>query len=193
MGREKKFSRLELWDATRTLILEVGYLGFTFSLLANRLDISRAAIYKQFHNKEELIMDFMVYEMDYSIKLLQSIDLTQTFDEQIEELLRKMYSMKDVHQVLSLASVIPITTNYVSEQKQKLSMMHRDMYAPLVAIIECGKREGKIAQERSSAILLGFVFQAIEVPNFERLSEDDLIKEIKSFILFGLTGQQTVY
>lgn len=192
MGREKKFSRLELWDATRTLILEVGYLGFTFSLLANRLDVSRAAIYKQFHNKEDLIMDFMVHEMEYSIQLLQSIDLTCSFDEQIEDLLRKMYTMKDVHQALSLATVIPITSDYVSAQKQKLGMMHRDLYAPLVAIIECGKREGKIALERSSAILLGFVFQAIEVPNFERLSEEQLIQEIKQFILYGLTGEQIV-
>lgn len=190
MGREKKFSRLELWDATRTLILEVGYLGFTFSLLANRLDVSRAAIYKQFPNKEELIMDFMVDEMEYSIKLLQSINLSQSFDEQIEDLLIKMYSMKDVHQALSLASVIPVTSDKVREQKQKLSMMHRDLYAPLVSIIECGKKEGKIAPHRSSAILLGFVFQAIEVPNFERLSEEQLIKEIKQFILYGIIGNE---
>lgn len=189
MGREKKFSRIELWDATRELILEVGYIGCTFSLLAEHLDISRAAIYKQFHTREDLIIEYMVYEMEYSIDLLQSIDATGDFETQLDDLLRKMYSMKDVHRALGFATAIPSTTENVKEQKQKLSRMHRDLYAPLVRIIDKGKEEGKIAPNRSSTILLGFIFQTIDVPNFERLTSEGLVQEMKSFILYGLVGK----
>lgn len=190
MGREKKFSRVELWNATRELILEVGYIGFTFSLLAEKLHISRAAIYKQFHVKEELIIDYMVYEMEYSIELLQSIDATKDFDTQLSDLLRKMYSMKDVHRALGFATTIPSITEHVTYQKQKLSTMHRDLYAPLVRIIDKGKEEGKIALQRSSAMLLGFIFQTIDVPNFEKLTSEDLVQEMKEFILYGLIGEK---
>lgn len=189
MGREKKFSRVELWDATRELVLEVGYVGFTFSLLAERLDISRAAIYKQFHNKEDLMIDYMVYEMEFSINLLQSIDATKDFEHQLDDLLHKMYSMKEVHQVLGLAMTIPPTTEHVVQQKQKLGEMHRDLYAPLIRIIDQGKSEGKIAQHRSPHMLLGFIFQTIDVPNFGKLTSEQLIQEMKEFILYGLIGQ----
>ncbi|MBQ0140864.1 MAG: TetR/AcrR family transcriptional regulator [Kurthia sp.] len=189
MGREKKFSREELWDATRELVLEVGYTGFTFSLLAERLDISRAAIYKQFHNKEDLMIDYMVYEMEFSIALLQSIDANKDFEHQLDDLLNKMYSMKDVHQALGLATTIPSTTEHVIQQKQKLGGMHRDLYAPLVKVIDQGKSEGKIAQHRSANMLLGFIFQTIDVPNFERLTPENLIQEMKEFILYGLIGK----
>lgn len=189
MGRDKKFSRIELWDATRELILEVGYVGFTFSLLAEKLNISRAAIYKQFQKKENLLIDYMVDEMEYSIELLQTIDASVDFESQLDDLLIKMYSMKDIHMALGFATSIPEITEHVKEQKQKLSTMHRDLYAPLVRIIDKGKSEGKIEQERSSFLLLGFIFQTIDVPNFGKLTSEQLIKEMKSFILYGLMGK----
>lgn len=189
VGRDKKFSRIELWDATRELILEVGYIGFTFSLLAEKLNISRAAIYKQFQKKENLIIDYMVDEMVNTVELLQSIDASGDFESQFDDLIRKIYLKKDVHQVLGFATSIPAVTEHVKEQKQKLMGMHRDMYAPLVRIIEQGKSEGKIDKQRSSALLLGFIFQTIDVPNFEGLSPEQLIIEMKKFILFGLIGE----
>ncbi|EKU43691.1 TetR family transcriptional regulator [Lysinibacillus fusiformis ZB2] len=49
MGRDKKFSEQDLWHHTHQLLLSVGYQGFTMSLLAQSIGVSRAAIYK--HNR----------------------------------------------------------------------------------------------------------------------------------------------
>ena len=62
MARERKFSTDDLFQASKQLLLQHGYEGFTFSLLADQFDVCRA-LYKYYENKEELITDFMIYEM----------------------------------------------------------------------------------------------------------------------------------
>lgn len=60
MARERKFSSDEIFNTTKILLLKYGYEGYTFSLLADTLNVSRAAIYKYYVNKEELIFDYLV-------------------------------------------------------------------------------------------------------------------------------------
>lgn len=57
MARERKFTRDDLYETTKYMLLENGYEGFTFSKLAEKLNVSRGAIYKYFNNKDELITD----------------------------------------------------------------------------------------------------------------------------------------
>lgn len=82
MARERKFSLNELFQQTKQLLLEHGYEGFTFGLLAERLGVSRAAIYKHFENKEEAITAYMVDEMEQVFAKLVHIHDCPTFDEQ---------------------------------------------------------------------------------------------------------------
>ena len=46
MGRDRKFSTLDLFLESKKLVLAVGYEGFTIARLAESLEVSRAAIYK---------------------------------------------------------------------------------------------------------------------------------------------------
>ena len=41
MARERKFSLEELFQTTKQLLLDYGYEGFTFSLLADQLEVAR--------------------------------------------------------------------------------------------------------------------------------------------------------
>lgn len=80
MARERKFTEEELFVAVKHILLAQGYEGFTFSLLADRLEVSRGAIYKYYENKESLITQFMVYEMDQFIHELEKINQLNGYD-----------------------------------------------------------------------------------------------------------------
>ncbi len=90
MGRNRIFSKMDLYIATKEQILQVGYDGFTISHLAGVLGVSRAAIYKQYVNKDELLIDFMLFEMQQSIEDLQKVRQDGTFEQQLEDLLNRM-------------------------------------------------------------------------------------------------------
>ncbi len=106
MPRVRKFSSSEIFSETKKLLLSNGYNGFTIRLLADALDVSRAAIYKYYTNKDELIMDFMIHEMSILIGDLKEIDQTARFEIQMENLLACIFKMKDLHEVLGFASII---------------------------------------------------------------------------------------
>lgn len=189
MGRDKKFSTQDLWQATHELIVETGYQGFSMSLLATKLHVSRAAIYKHYPNKEELLIEFMVEKMRYSVTLLSEIDFTQRFEEQLRDLLERMFQLKDLHQILGMASTIEDVSPIITEKKQILSTMHHKLYAPLNQLIDEGKKQGFIAPSRNNFLLLGFIFQTIDIPNHAGLPLDTFIAEIQDLILHGISNK----
>ena len=187
MGRDKKFSEQDLWQHTHQLLLSAGYQGFKIGLLAQSIGVSRAAIYKQYPNKEELIMAFMVAEMKNSIEHLGNVDFTQCFERQLDDLLIRMFDLRDLHQILGLATKIEDVSPVVTEQKQLLNGMHGGLYVPLQQVIQKGKEEGIIAKERNDFLLLGFIFQLIDMPNHLNLPINEFLKEIKMLILHGIS------
>ncbi len=187
MGREKKFSEQQLWQVTHDLILEKGYQGFTMSIVASRLDVSRAAIYKQYPNKEELIGAFMIHEMKRSVDLLQGVDRTQSFEHQLRDLLTRMFSIKDLHHILGLASTIEDVSDVVTKQKEQLSSMHHGLYEPLLSLIQLGKAEKLIDESQNDFILLGFIFQSIDIPNYAKMSDEDFLNSVQNLLLNGLS------
>lgn len=186
MGRDKKFSTHDLWHATEELLLENGYAGFTMSLLAKKLNVSRAAIYKQYPNKEELIIEFMLEQMQASVDSLQQIDFQQPFEQQLADILERMFEFKDLHQILGMATTIENVSEIVEQKKQQLSGMHHALYEPLDRLINEGKSQGFIHPDQNNFILLGFIFQTIDTPNHLGLPLENFIQEIKNLILYGI-------
>jgi len=82
MARESKFTKSELYQATNRLLLQYGYAGFHFGLLAEQLNVSRAALYKYFNNKDELITEYMAYEMEQFMQDLEKVNKYHSFEEQ---------------------------------------------------------------------------------------------------------------
>ena len=88
MARKKKFNQRELYEATAQLMLEIGYDRFSFQLLADKLHVTRTALYKYYKNKNDLLnaylnnslkevlerLDNMDWSMDYKDKLTLRID-----------------------------------------------------------------------------------------------------------------------
>lgn len=190
MARERKYSTEELFNATKHILLQYGYEGFTFSLLANQLEISRGTLYKYFENKEELITDFMLYEMNLFLTELEGIHTYQHFEEQFDFLIQLMFKNPDIQQLIEMGQHVPIHTNKkVRENKERLSELHLKMYESLQGFIQLGRKEEKLNPKVIDAVILGYIFQAIAIPNHFGIPYSDWIKSIKEMISFGMFNQ----
>lgn len=188
MGRNRKFSTTEMFNATEKLLLKIGYEGFTMGILAEDLDVSRAALYKYYTNKDELITDFMVQNMKDFIERLQGINFTGNFDRQFDQLMEIIFDNKDLHQVLSYAQMINNQGSHrIQENLRVLEIYHKEMYKPLLTFIEQGKAEGKLNDQIPPSILLGFIFQSISIPNHLQMGDKDFLHVVKQLICNGIS------
>ncbi len=188
MARERKFSSVEIFKETERLLLEVGYEGYTIGLLAEALHVSRAAIYKYYTNKEELVINFMLQHMERILEAFGSIDRTQTFDQQFDEILTVITDSKDLHRLLSSTHLINVKGNAELEQKMHtLHLMHRDMYEPLQAVINEGKEQGYVNQDIPTALIVGFIFQSIALPNHMEIPSEQFVQSVKQLVRTGIS------
>ncbi len=190
MGRDRKFSKTDLFIATKKQILQVGYDGFRISHLAEALEVSRAAIYKQYVNKDELLIDFMLFEMEKSITDLQKVRQDGTFEQQLEDLLLRMSHFNEVHQLLGMTSLIQNISEEIIRKKEQLASMHKDLYAPLIRIVTNGKKENYIASHLPDFLIMAFIFQTIDIPSQQNLSKAEQLQYIKQLILHGVSGKK---
>ena len=181
----RKFTKEALYEVTNDLLIQHGYAGLHFGLIAERLEITRGALYKYFKNKDELIIDFMIYEMDKFLQDLKVIRQYKHFNQQLEYLLDIIFKYSRIHQNLSIVYQIP-TTKHVNEKVKQLEIRHHDMYAYLNAFIELGREEKRIHTEFPDHLILGFIFQTVNIPNQTNLPEKQWKTLIMNFLSQGM-------
>lgn len=167
--------------------MEVGYEGYNISLLAEALNVSRAAIYKYYTNKEELVVDFMLDHIQRMIEAFSKVGDTQSFQDQLEEVLDIVLASKDLHRILPITHVIDTRGNEDIERKmERLSELHREMYTPLQAMMNRGKREGMLKADIPNELIIAFIFQSIDLPNHMQIPEETFIHSIKQLVRTGI-------
>jgi TetR/AcrR family transcriptional regulator, repressor of fatR-cypB operon len=187
MARGRKFSNEELFLAVKDLLLDSNYEGFTFGYLADRLDVSRGAIDKYYQNKDELITDFMIYEMQQFIQKLKQIETLSSFDEQFNFLLDTIFNQTEVHQLIHIANKISdISNNKVNNNKKKLEKLPLEMYKYLQSFVQFGKKEGKLKSHIPDSLLLGIIFQSIAIPNHADIPKTEWVHSMKEVLGKGM-------
>ncbi|WML39742.1 TetR/AcrR family transcriptional regulator [Neobacillus sp. OS1-2] len=187
MGRDRKFNTVDLFLCTKKLIIETGYEGFTIGQVAKQLHVSRAAIYKYYQNKDELLLDFMLEEMKNTLTSFSSIPEEFSFLDKINLLLQRIFLSKDLHLILGIQEVIPTNdAPLLDAKKNQLSLMHRELYKPLIHVVQQGKTEGHIDMDLPNEMLLGFIFQSISIPNHSGMDTEQVLEYTKKLILNGI-------
>ena len=187
MARERKFSTEELYKTTKELLLLHGYEGFTFSILADRLEVSRGTLYKYYENKEELITDYMLDEMDRFLLKLQEIQHYEGFERQFNELIKLIFDHAEIHHIIIIALQIPPhISEKVKNNKAKLDVQHLDMYKHLQGFIELGRKEKKLKPHIADGLVLGFIFQTIAIPNHSGIPHSEWVSSIQEIISHGM-------
>ncbi|WP_062353637.1 TetR/AcrR family transcriptional regulator [Bacillus kwashiorkori] len=189
MAREKKFTTKELFQETKQILLENGYDGFTFGILAERLEVSRGAIYKYFDNKDELIVEFMLQEMKNFLVDLNEITQCKNFHEKFNYLIDLIFQNANIHQIIAIGQRISNTRDKrITTKKKELDQLHIKMYHQLDEFIQLGKKTSKVKPSIPNALILGFIFQTIAIPNHFHISRDLWINSIKEIILDGISN-----
>jgi len=187
MARERKFSTEELYLATKQILLQHGYEGFNFSVLAEQLDITRGAIYKYFDNREELITNFMLYEMKLFLLELKEIEQYHAFDDKLTFLLELIFKKSTVPQLIEIGQRIPINGNMkVKENIYQLEKLHLEMYKHLQGFIDLGRQEQKLKASIPDSLILGIIFQSIMIPNHFGITQSEWVRSIKEVLCYGM-------
>ena len=191
LARERKFSTTEIFRETERLLLTVGYEGYTISLLAEALNVSRAAIYKYYTNKEQLIVDFMLEHMEKMIRQFASIDSHQSFTVQLDEVLDIILESKDLHRIFSMAHVVDTKgKEEITKKMVRLNELHKEMYTPLQEMVNKGKEEGLLKESIPNALILAFIFQSIDLPNHMNIPEELFLQSIKTLVCSGILKEK---
>ncbi|WP_211171157.1 TetR/AcrR family transcriptional regulator [Bacillus sp. DNRA2] len=187
VARERKFSTMELFQATEQTLLQHGYEGFTFGILAEKLKVSRGAIYKYYQNKEELIFDYMIAEMETFLKMLSEIEQQKGFSDQFDFLVDAIFAKTEIHALIEVTQHIPVHNNEnVKEKKAMLDQFHLDMYKFLQKFIDLGRAEGILKPNLPDGMMLGFIFQSFTIPNHFGIPRAQWIRGIKEILGYGM-------
>ncbi|MDF1507279.1 TetR/AcrR family transcriptional regulator [Robertmurraya sp. DFI.2.37] len=191
MARDRKFSTEDLYHATKQILLEQGYDGFHFGLLAEKLDISRGAIYKYFDNREELIVNFMRHEMKLFLTELKNVEQFPSFDEKLTFLLELIFKNPAVPRLIEIGQRIPIHENLkMKEDVFKLEDLRLKMYQHLQEFIDLGREEQKLNPSVPDTLILGFIFQSIMIPNHFDIPQSKWVQSIKEILCHGILNHQ---
>lgn len=186
MARERKFNTVDLFQAAKQLLLEYGYDGFTFSLLADRMDVSRAALYKYYENKEELITDFMIYEMEQFLLELKEIEKLSGFNQQFDFLMDFIFTKTEIHHLIKAALQVIAKLEQSNINKEKLEKLPLEMYHYLNSFILKGKEEGKLKSHIPDSLIVGFILQTVAIPNHFGIPHHEWLNSIKEIIRQGM-------
>ena len=185
MARERKFNTVELFHEAKHLLLLHGYDGFTFSLLADRMEVSRAALYKYYENKEELITDFMIYEMEEFLHELKEIEKLEGFEKQFDFLMDLIFKKTEIQHLIK-AAVHVLARLERSVNKERLEKLPLEMYTYLNSFILNGKEEGKLKSHIPDSLVVGFILQTVAIPNHFGIPHQEWLKSIKEIIGQGM-------
>lgn len=187
MARERKFSDTEVMQEAKRLLLQHGYEGFHFSLLAEQMGVSRGVLYKYYANKDELIMELMLQEMDIFLTELKQIEQVEGFEAQFHFLIDLIFKSAEIHQLIGVGGQVPQHSNEnTASKKKQLDQLHLHMYSLLQSFVESGKEEGMLRRDIPDDLVLGFIFQTIAIPNHRGIPQTEWVASIKRIIRHGM-------
>ena len=92
---------------------------------------------------------------------------------------------KDLHLILGIRNTYQ-ECSFFEAKKEQLSLMHRELYKPLIHLVQQGKDEGYIEMDLPNELLLGFIFQSISIPNHSGIDAEKVFVYTKQLILNGI-------
>lgn len=187
MARERKFTEAELFNATKLIFIRDGYDSFTFSKLATILNVSRGSIYKYYENKDELIAEFLTFEMNHFLKEFNALDKEGDFQTQFHVLIDFIFQHNNNNNILEIIKQIPVNSTKTSEDnKSRFNEYYVDMYKKFQGFIDLGRKENVIKSHLPTAILLGMIFQTIAIPNHYGIPQEEWVASIKEILCHGM-------
>lgn len=191
MARKKTFTQEELYQATHDLMLEVGYDIFSFQLLANKLDISRTALYKYYTNKYDLLQDYLKHQLEKVVERLDATEWPAEYPEKLSALMDLVFDYADTHAISAMVPAQQWTKENANDPDiQRSKELHARFFGFIQVMIEEGQRDGFLNQEIPLMVMIETIFHSINLPNRAGLSTDQRAYFVKKMLFEGILKQK---
>ncbi len=188
MARKKSIDRHELMRATEKLLVETGYDGFHFRLLAEKLGVGRSTIYEYYANKDDLIIAY-IHSFAYErVKESKEIMILEDIQEQFKAFLRIYLKYNHIQQ---LVNMIIHMENQQKPQNQEdikqIKLLIKEINQVSLKLIQKGKETGKIRKDIDDLFISYAIFNLVQIPNFQKQEEEERLNNLVNFIFHGVS------
>lgn len=143
-------------QATAEVLVEKGYDAMSMEEVANRVGISRAAIYLHFPSKEDLVYALLEYAVKTSRERLETL-LVQSISprEKVRLLIERTCGgmAEPLHRVFSTILQSPTFMNNLAGKRPNMHELWRPTMQLLAAILDEGKRAGEFDPEMPTSLM----------------------------------------
>lgn len=165
MGRKQAFTKSELLDQTKQVLLEHGYEGFQLKLLSGNLVGARSTIYQYYANKEEIVAACMKRVMENVLQKSSAIDETDCMIA-LQNLLTVYLEEAKLHQLLGDAHKINIANSVAAANDLEfVEQAHMTLKNQLERLFVRAQKEGHLNTSIPLPVVIGVFFNLIETPN----------------------------
>ncbi len=188
VAREKKFSTEDIYLQTHDLLIKEGYENFSFSLLAESLHVSRAAIYKYYTNKDELINDYLIGQMEQMMEDFNQTEWSLDYSEKFDQLFELIFKYRETHLISNaiLHSKIKVSPEKQKRKEAVSADVHGHFFKYIQQFIQTGKKNGQLKKELPDSLIVGMIFHSINIPDHSDLSLQERAYFIKTIIKNGI-------
>lgn len=185
MGRKQAFTKSELLDQTKQLLLQHGYEGFQLKLLSQNLVGARSTIYQYYANKDEIVAACMKRVMENVLQKTSAIDETDCMVA-LQNLLTVYLEEADFHQLLGDAHKIN-TANSVAAASdlEFIEQAHITLKNQLELLFGRAQEEGHLHRSIPLPVIIGVYFNLIETPNMLNMPTPEWSKLLYQMWLGG--------
>lgn len=165
MGRRHVFTRSELLDHAKRMLLEHGYEGFQLKSLSQRLVGARSTIYQYYANKDEIVAACMRRVMEDVLEQTQAVDETDCM-EALRQLLTIYLREAGFHQLLAHAHKINrMSSDAVAADLEFVEQAHDTLKNQIERLLVRAQAEGHLNPDIPLPAIAGVFFNLINTPN----------------------------
>jgi len=165
MGRKQAFTKSELLDQTKRVLLEHGYDGFQLKLLSKSLVGARSTIYQYYANKEEIVAACMKRTMENVLQKASAIDETDSMNA-LQQLLDVYLEEAHFHQLLGDANKINKANSVAAANDLEfIEQAHLKLKTQLERLFVRAQAEGHLNTSIPLPAIIGVFFNLIDAPN----------------------------
>jgi len=165
MGRKQVFTKSELLDQAKKVLLEHGYEGFQLKLLSKSLLGARSTIYQYYANKEEIAASCMRRVMEDILQEASGIDETDCM-KALQNLLTVYLKEAGFHQLLGYAHKINAANSAAAAKDLEfVEQAHLTLKEQLERLFVRAQKEGHLNPSIPLPALIGVFFNLINTPN----------------------------
>lgn len=180
-----KITKREIFSKTKEQLLKFGYDYLTFTTLSQELNVTRAALYKYYKNKDELIIDLMIQEMSQFLKELEILKNGENNTELLREVLVKMSQFSELHRLLE--SVFRIDYKNRQNYQDKMNILQNDhllFNQYLNDIIEKCQLSGTLTKELDRSFIISFLSNIVNILGDDK--DQNRLDQLEHVLLHGI-------